>query len=60
MYSHCAELQNNIFTFLLEDTHKGNAIPETSEAKSKGQFIPAAKKHNSKRDDTLKQEKIGF
>lgn len=60
MYSHCAELQNNIFTFMLEDAHKGNAIPETSEAKSKGQSIPAAKKHDSKRDDTLKQEKIGF
>lgn len=32
-----------------EDAHKENAIPATSEAKSKGQSTTAAKKHDSKR-----------
>lgn len=56
MYAFCANLQNDIFTFTLEDAHKENSIPATSYAKSKGQSLLDAKKHDSKRDDTLKQE----
>lgn len=39
---------------------KKTSIPATSDAKSKGQSLSNAKKHDSKRDDTLKQGKYGF
>lgn len=45
---------------MLEDAHKEKSIPATSNAKPKGQSLADAKKHDSKRDDTLKQDIIGF
>lgn len=39
---------------------KKTSIPATSDAKSKGQSLPNAEKHDFKRDDTLKQGKYGF
>lgn len=48
------------FTFTSQGAHKENSFPATSDAMSEGQCLPDAKKHDSKRDDRLKQDKIGF
>lgn len=53
MYSFCANLQDDTFTFMLGDANKENSIPATSDAKLN------AKKNYSKRKNTLKKYKTG-
>lgn len=54
MYSFCANLQHDIFTFMLGDVNKENSIPATSDAQLN------AKKNYSKRNNTLKKYKISI
>lgn len=53
---HSLHKMNDTFTFMLEDTRKKNSPPGTLDAKTKSQYLPDAKKHDSKRDNTPKQD----
>lgn len=56
MYSVGLHKMNHTFTFMLEDTHKENSLPATLDAKTKSQYLPDAKKHDSKTDNMSKQD----